>query len=219
MLRACDEGLYGTVVMTKGSCHGCGCEVPSDCCWYCPKCSGPDIRSRLIELAIAELEMVPGGKLHNPRVLTAIGCLMSLRGMDLGVSRGTMPEIVAKQGNSPDEPIATLEVIGYHEFRQVEAVRDPKNNRVRYLVPVSGTTQASIDVRTPTGQVFRIPVDKYILDAICETRPQEDKTSVWKDVLRTQLLAIKEGFKSPNEVYDLLVDQLVPRDRVPNVEG
>lgn len=65
--------------MDKGACHGCGCEVPSDCCWYCQKCSGPDLRSRLIEMAIAELEQVPGGKLHNPRVLTAIGCLMSLR--------------------------------------------------------------------------------------------------------------------------------------------
>lgn len=40
-------------------------------------------------------------------------------------------------------------------------------------------------------------------------RPVVD--SVWKDVLRNQLLAIKEGFKSPEEVYEQLVKQLVPR--------
>jgi hypothetical protein len=35
--------------------------------------------------------------------------------------------------------------------------------------------------------------------------------SVWKDVLLTQLLAIKEGRTSPEEVYEQLVKQLVPR--------
>lgn len=71
--------------MPRGKCHGCGCETPSDCCWYCEKCVGNDMSSRLIEMAIAELEQVPGGKLHNPRVLTAIGCLMSLRMLTPGV--------------------------------------------------------------------------------------------------------------------------------------
>ncbi len=69
----------GFAMGLKGTCHGCGCETPSDCCWFCEKCVGNDTRSRLIEMAIAELEMVSGGKLNNPRVLTAIGCLMSLR--------------------------------------------------------------------------------------------------------------------------------------------
>lgn len=63
--------------------------------------------------------------------------------------------------------IATLEVVGYDEYRQIEAVKDPGSERIKYLAPVSGTRRASIDVRTSNGHIFRIPVDDYILEAIC----------------------------------------------------
>jgi hypothetical protein len=46
-------------------------------------------------------------------------------------------------------------------------------------------------------------------------RPVVD--SVWKDVLRNQLLAIKEGFKSPDEVYNELITQLAPRGQVDDI--
>lgn len=57
----------------------------------------------------------------------------------------------------------TLEVVGYHESRQIEKILEPGSDRVAYLAPVSGSTLTSIDVRTPKGQVFRIPVDSYTL--------------------------------------------------------
>jgi hypothetical protein len=67
----------------------------------------------------------------------------------------------------PVPTITTLEVVGYDEYRQIEAVKDPGSELVKYLAPVSGTLKASIDVRTLKGQIFRIPVDNYILEAIC----------------------------------------------------
>jgi len=155
--------------MAKGSCHGCGCELPSDCCWFCLKCVGTDTNARLIEMAISDLEQVPGGKLHNPRVLTAIGCLMSLRTLSSGVSEGTMPESTPSAKGPDLHVITTLEVVGYNETRQIDKVMDPGSDRVLYLAPVSGTTESSIDVRTSKGQIFRIPVDSDTMVAICDT--------------------------------------------------
>ena len=63
--------------------------------------------------------------------------------------------------------IATLEVVGYSESREIISVKDPGSNHVKYLAPVSGTHQAFIDVRTKKGQIFRIPVDECIYSAIC----------------------------------------------------
>jgi hypothetical protein len=63
--------------------------------------------------------------------------------------------------------IATLEVIGYSESRQIDSVKDPNSDRVLYLAPVSGTHQAFIDVRTEKGQIFRLPIDESIYSAIC----------------------------------------------------
>ena len=129
----------------------------------------PDLHSRLIEMAIAELEQVPGGKLHNPRVLTAIGCLMSLRMLHSGVTQGTMPESTPSAKSLDLHVIATLEVVGYQEHREVVPVREPGEDRVKYLALVDGTTKASIDVRTSKGKIFRIPVDSYTMVSICDT--------------------------------------------------
>jgi hypothetical protein len=120
-------------------------------------------------MAISELEQVPGGKLHNPRVLAAIGCLMSLRTLSSGVSEGTMPESTPSAKGPDLHVITTLEVVGYNETRQIDKVMDPGSDRVLYLAPVSGTTESSIDVRTSKGQIFRIPVDSDTMVAICDT--------------------------------------------------
>ena len=125
------------------------------------------IEGRLIEMAISELEMVPGGKLHNPRVLTAIGCLMSLRMLHSGVTQGTMPEPTPSTKGTSIHVITTLEVIGYDESREIEKVVDPGTNQVKYLAVVDGSIKSSIDVRTPKGQIFRIPVDTSTMVAIC----------------------------------------------------
>lgn len=65
--------------------------------------------------------------------------------------------------------IATLDMVGYAEYRRVDSVKDPGSDHVKYLAPVSGTQQAFIDVRTSKGQVYRIPVSQDVLTAICDS--------------------------------------------------
>lgn len=119
-------------------------------------------------MAISELEQVPGGKLHNPRVLAAIGCLMSLR-RTLGVNQGTMTEPTPNTSVEPLTVLATLEVVGYDGSREIVSVKDPGSDRVKYLAPVSGTSLSYIDVRTPSGPIYRIQVDDGVLSAIFDT--------------------------------------------------
>jgi len=78
-----------------------------------------------------------------------------------------MPEDTPSSTGPVLPVIATLEVIGFNEAREIASVKEPGSDRVIYLAPVSGTARSYIDVRTLRGQIFRLPVDESILDAIC----------------------------------------------------
>lgn len=78
-----------------------------------------------------------------------------------------MPEPTPSAKGPDLHVITTLEVVGFDESRQIEKVMEPGSDRVLYIAPVSGSTKASIDVRTSKGVIYRIPVDSDTLVAIC----------------------------------------------------
>ena len=78
-----------------------------------------------------------------------------------------MPESISKQNINNLPAIATLDVVGFFENREIASVKEPGSDLVKYLAPVSGTSRSYLDVRTSRGQIFRIPIEESILDAIC----------------------------------------------------
>jgi hypothetical protein len=71
--------------------------------------------------------------------------------------------------------LAVLDVVGYHIDREIASVKESGSDRVIYTAPVSGTTRAYIDVRTSSGQIFRIPVDEDIIVNICNTEEVQER--------------------------------------------
>ena len=79
-----------------------------------------------------------------------------------------LPRYLAKIPHNEDNIM--LEVVGYKEDRQIEAVKKPGSDQIDYLAVVSGTSKAFIDLRTPNGQIYRLPIEDNILESICNCK-------------------------------------------------
>ncbi len=75
-----------------------------------------------------------------------------------------------------NEDNVMLEVVGWDESREIASPKD-KSGKVMYLAPISGTSKMFIDIRTPEGLIFRIPIEESIGEAIyrCQKIPEGDE--------------------------------------------
>lgn len=73
-----------------------------------------------------------------------------------------------------NEDNVMLEVVGWDESREIAAGPKDKSGNIKYLAPISGTSKMFMDIRTPEGLTFRIPIEESIGEAIyrCQKIPE-----------------------------------------------
>jgi hypothetical protein len=71
-----------------------------------------------------------------------------------------------------------VSIIGTHESRQINTLREVGSDRILELAPVRGSERASIDLRMPSGATLTIPVEPGAMTQILDAWKAEATTGV-----------------------------------------